>query len=138
MNDDAVSDADLKALLTKVKTIAVVGLSPDTSRPSHAVAEYLQKKGYRIIPVTPHTEKILGEQPYPDLASIPEPVDAVDIFRRPEIVPEIADQAISIGAKVLWMQQGIRSREAADKARAAGMTVIEDRCMAAEHSRLFG
>jgi len=138
MSIEILSDEELKALFAEVKTIAVVGLSPNPSRPSHMVAAYLQKQGYRIIPVTPHQDNILGEKPYPDLLSIPESVDVVDIFRRPEFVPEIAKQAAAIGAKVLWMQQGVRSKEAADTARAAGMTVIEDDCMMAEHASLIG
>jgi uncharacterized protein len=138
MSIATLSDEELKVLLTEVKTIAVVGLSSNPSRASHMVAQYLQEKGYRVIPVTPHKDKILGEQTYPDLRSVPEPVDVVDIFRPPEFVLEIVEQAVSIGAKVLWMQQGIRNREAAQRARAGGMTVIEDACMMAEHARLMG
>jgi uncharacterized protein len=138
MSTQILSDDELKALLTRVKTIAVVGLSSNPSRASHMVAQYLQEKGYRIIPVTPREDKILGERTYPDLRSITEPVDVVDIFRRPEFIPEIAEQALSIGAKVLWMQQGVRNKEAADRALAGGMTVIEDACMMAEHERLLG
>jgi uncharacterized protein len=135
------SDIDkdgLKKLLSEAHTIAVVGMSANTSRDSYRVAEYLQKHGYRIIPVNPAADEILGEKSYPDLKSIPEPVDVVDVFRRPEFVPEIAEEATQIGAKIFWMQFGAESKEAAKKARAAGMTVVQDRCMMQEHSRLLG
>lgn len=135
------SDIDkdgLKKLLSEAHTIAVVGMSANTSRDSYRVAEYLQKHGYRIIPVNPAADEILGEKSYPDLKSIPEPVDVVDVFRRPEFVPEIAEEAAQIGAKIFWMQFGAESEEAAKKARAAGMTVVQDRCMMQEHSRLLG
>jgi len=128
----------LKKLLTEARTIAVVGLSANPSRDSYMVADYLKKHGYRIIPVNPAVNEILGEKSYPDLKSIPEAIDVVDVFRRPEHVPEIADQAAQIGAKALWMQFGAESDEAAEKARAAGMTVVQGRCMMQEHSRLLG
>jgi uncharacterized protein len=128
----------LKKLLSEAHTIAVVGMSANTSRDSYRVAEYLQKHGYRIVPVNPAADEILGEKSYPDLKSIPEPVDVVDVFRRPEFVPEIAEEAAQIGAKIFWMQFGAESGEAAKKARAAGMTVVQDRCMMQEHSRLLG
>jgi uncharacterized protein len=129
---------DLKKLLSEAHTIAVVGMSANTSRDSYRVADYLQKHGYRIIPINPAADEILGEKSYPDLKSIPEPVDVVDVFRRPEFVPEIAEEAAQIGAKIFWMQFGAESEEAAKKARAAGMTVVQDRCMMQEHSRLLG
>jgi uncharacterized protein len=135
------SDIDkegLKKLLSEAHTIAVVGMSANTSRDSYRVADYLQKHGYRIIPVNPAADEILGEKSYPDLKSIPEPVDVVDVFRRPEFVPEIAEEAAQIGAKIFWMQFGAESEEAAKKAQAAGMTVVQDRCMMQEHSRLLG
>jgi hypothetical protein len=132
------TDADLKNIFVQAKTVAVVGLSTDSHRDSYRVAEYLKKKGYRIIPVNPKAEEILGEKSYPDLKSIKESVDVVDVFRRPEYLPEIAEQAVSIGARVLWMQMGIRNDEATRKARSAGLTVIEDRCMMQEYSRVMG
>ena len=131
------TDAELKNIFLQAKTVAVVGLSVDSHKDSYQVAEYLKRKGYRIIPVNPNATEILGEASRPDLASIDEPVDVVDVFRRPEHLPEIAEQAASIGARVLWMQLGIRNQGAAEKARSAGLTVIEDRCMMQEHSRLM-
>ena len=133
---DKPDDIELKRLFEDTKTIAVVGLSDNESRPSNRVAAYLKSKGYKIVPVNPGAEEILGEKSYPDLKSIPDPVDVVDVFRRPEFVPEVADEAIEIGAKVLWLQEGITHEEAAKKARAAGLTVIQDACMLQEHSRL--
>jgi len=115
------------------KTIAVVGLSSNPARPSHSVARYLQSQGYKIIPVNPKEKEVLGEKAYPDLLSIPEKVDMVDIFRRSEDVPPIVDQAIQIKAKVVWMQEGIVNEEAAKKASDAGLTVIMDKCMYKEH-----
>ena len=110
--------------LLNSKTIAVVGLSPDPSRDSHTVSKYLQQKGYRIIPVNPVVEEVLGEKSYPDLKSVPEPIDMVDIFRRSEYVSPIVDEAIEAGAKYIWMQDGVVSEEAAEKARAAGLLVV--------------
>ncbi|MEW6110774.1 MAG: CoA-binding protein [Thermodesulfobacteriota bacterium] len=133
---DKPEDKELKKLFEDTKTIAVVGLSDNESRPSNRVAAYLKRNGYKIVPVNPGAEEILGEKSYPDLKSIPVPVDVVDVFRRPEFVPEVADAAVEIGAKVLWLQQGITHEEAAKKARAAGLTVIQDACMLQEHSRL--
>jgi predicted CoA-binding protein len=131
-------DSTLKELLRSVRTVAVVGLSTDPSKDSRTVAAYLKDKGYRIMPVNPSADEIMGEKSYPDLASIPEPVDVVDVFMRSERVPEIADQAIAIGAKVLWLQLGITNEEASRKARDAGLTVVQDRCIFVEHSRLVG
>jgi len=133
---DIPDDKELKKLFEDTKTIAVVGLSDKESRASNRVAAYLKSKGYKIVPVNPGAEEILGEKSYPDLKSIPDPVDVVDVFRRPEFVPEVADAAVEIGAKVLWLQQGITHEEAAKKARAAGLMVIQDACMYQEHSRL--
>jgi predicted CoA-binding protein len=124
------------AILRSSRTIAVVGLSGRRFRPSYGVAEYLQKAGYRIIPVNPGESQILGEKCYPDLESIPEPVDIVDIFRRPEFVPEIVEAAIRIGAKVIWMQEGVVHEEAAKRGEAAGLIVIMDRCLLKDHRRL--
>lgn len=124
------------AILRSAHTIAVVGLSSRRFRPSYGVSEYMQRAGYRIIPVNPNESEILGEKCYPDLESIPEPVDIVDIFRRSEFVPDIVEAAIRIGAKVIWMQEGVVHEEAARRAEAAGLTVIMDRCILKDHRRL--
>jgi predicted CoA-binding protein len=123
-------------LLAKSHTIAVVGLSNRRARPSYGVSEYMQAAGYRIIPVNPRETEVLGEKAYPDLDSVPEPVDIVDIFRRSEYVPEIVEAAIRAGAKVVWMQEGVIHEEAAAKARAAGLTIVMDRCILNEHRKL--
>lgn len=130
------SSADIKEIVTKYRTVAVVGLSPGPGKPSYGVAEYLQRVGFRIIPVNPAAQEILGERCYPSVADIPEPVEIVDIFRRPEFVPEIVDQAIAKGAKVVWMQEGVVHEEAAKKAEAAGLAVVMDHCLLKEHRRL--
>ena len=132
------NDKQLKELYKSVKTIASVGLSANVEKPSFGIVYYLQQQGYRIIPVNPTAPEILGEKSYPDLPSIPEKVDVVQLFRKSEDVPPFVDQAIQIGAKVVWMQEGISNPEAAKKAEAAGLTVVMDRCMRAEHIRLFG
>jgi hypothetical protein len=124
-------------ILRAYRTIAVVGLSGDGRRDSHSVSQYLQAAGYRIIPVNPGETEVLGEKAYPDLASVPVPVEIVDIFRRPEYVPAIVDQAIAIGAKVIWMQQGIVNERAAATARAAGLEVVMDSCIRTVHQRLM-
>lgn len=129
-------DKGIKEIFDRTGTIAVVGLSSNTSKPSHGVAKYLQSQGYRIIPVNPKEDTILGEKAYPDLKSIPEKIDVVDVFRRPEHIPEIADEAVEIKADVLWLQEGIVNEEAAEKARKAGLTVVQDACMLQEHKRL--
>src|SRR5208283_1617654 len=126
MTSSTVGDSTLRQLLTESRTIAVVGISTDSRKDSHMVAAYLKKHGYRIIPVNPGADEVLGEKSYPDLRSIPEPVDIVDVFRRPEFLPEIAEQAVAIHAKVLWMQKGISNEEAARIAKQGGLTVIED------------
>ena len=123
-------------LLTKSHTIAVVGLSSRRARPSYGVSEYMQAMGYRIIPVNPRETEVLGEKAYPDLDSVPEPIDIVDIFRRSEYVPEIVDAAIRVGAKAVWMQEDVIHEEAAAKARAAGLAVVMDRCILKEHRKL--
>jgi len=123
----------LQRIFAESRTIAVVGLSPKTNRPSNQVALYLQQAGFRIIPVNPGQAEILGEPCYPDLQSIPEPVDVVDIFRRSEQVEPVVRDAIAISAKVIWMQQGIVNVEAATIAEQAGLTVIMDRCMKVDH-----
>lgn len=124
-------------LLRNAKTIAVVGLSNRRSRPSYGVSEYMQSVGYRIIPVNPNETEILGEKSWATLEEIPERVDIVDIFRRPECVPEIVDSAIRIGAKGIWMQEGVVHDEAAGKARAAGLEVVMDRCILKEHRKML-
>lgn len=130
--------AGLRRVLQQTRTIAVVGLSANWHRPSFFAAKYMQTRGYRIIPVNPGYKEVLGEKCYPNLRAIPEPVDLVDVFRRPEEVPAIADDAITIGARVLWLQLGIVHREAAAKAQAAGLDVVMDRCVKIEYARLFG
>ena len=125
-------DDEIRRILQTYKKVAVVGLSSDPSRPSHGVARYLQGQGYKIIPVNPRETGILGEKVYPDLTSIPEKLEIVDIFRRSEHVPAIVDQAIKAGAKVIWMQEGVVNHEAAIKASQSGLTVIMDRCMLKE------
>jgi len=123
-------------ILTEYSTVAMVGLSPDPSRPSHRVAKYLTSHGYKVIPVNPDAQEILGTRSYSDMNSIPEPVEIVDIFRRSEEVMPIVDEAIKIGAKVVWMQEGVINEEAALRARDAGLLVVMDRCMLKEHKRL--
>lgn len=127
---------EISKLLKEYKTIAVVGLSPKENRPSNQVARYLIEAGYNIIPVNPGQSEILGKTCYPDLKSIPEHIDIIDIFRRTEDVPPIVVDAISINAKVIWMQQGIVNDEAAALARKAGLTVIMDRCLKVDHMNL--
>jgi predicted CoA-binding protein len=117
------------------KTIAVVGLSSNPMRASHEVAEYLKGAGYRIIPVNPNETEVLGEKAYARLEDVPEPVDIVDVFRRAEEVGAVAESAIKIKAKVLWMQLGIENADAAEKARAAGLVVVENACLLVEHKR---
>ncbi len=132
-------DEDLKDILTGCKTVAVVGISPKEDRPSYIVASYLKSKGYRMIPVRPDGDTILGEKVYPNLTKIPEEIeiDVVDIFRRSEDVPPIVDEAIQRGAKVVWMQEGVVHKEAGAKAEKAGLKVVMDCCMKKEHQRLF-
>ncbi|QXE87717.1 CoA-binding protein [Geomonas nitrogeniifigens] len=127
---------DIKEILTKYRTVAVVGLSPDAGKPSHEVAAYLKRAGYRIIPVNPAVDEVFGEKSYPSLAEIPEPVEIVDVFRRSEFVPEIVEQAIAKGARVIWMQEGVVHEEAARRAREAGLEVVMDRCMLKEHVKV--
>jgi predicted CoA-binding protein len=126
-------------LLKTSRTIAVVGLSSKRFRPSYGVAEYMQRNGYRIIPVNPFERVVLGEKCYPDLDSIPERVDIVDVFRRAEFVPEIVEAAIRIGARAVWMQEGVVHEGAAERARGAGLAVVMDRCILKDHRRMsFG
>jgi predicted CoA-binding protein len=125
----------IQRILRQTRTIAVVGFSSDDTKAGHYVPEYLQEASYRIIPVNPNLTEGLGGAAYPDLLSIPEPVDLVLIFRRSEAVPPFVDQAIQIGAKALWMQLGISHPEAAEKARRAGLDVVMNACMKVEHRR---
>ena len=128
----------LRRVLRDTRTLAVVGLSADWFRPSYFAAKYMQEHGYRIIPVNPKYDEILGEKCYPSLAAIPEPVDLVDVFRKPADAPAIAREAVAIGAKTLWLQIGVVSDEARQIAEAAGLTVVMDRCVKIEYARLFG
>jgi len=128
----------LRRILTACRTIAVVGLSADWNRPSYFAAKYMQHHGYRIVPVNPRYEEVLGERCYASLADIPHPVDMVDVFRRTQDVLPIAEQAIAIGAKCLWQQLGVTNLEADRLARAAGLDSVMDRCVKIEHARLFG
>lgn len=122
-------------ILTKYKTIAVVGLSSNPTRPSYAVTEYMQSSGYHIIPVNPNETDVLGEPSYADLEEVPQKIEIVNIFRRAEDIPPVIEAAIRVGAKVVWMQQGIANEPAAAKAQAAGLTVIMDACIFIEHKR---
>jgi hypothetical protein len=124
-------------LLKRARTIAVVGLSNDPMRPSHGVAAYLQSHGYRIIPVNPQVESCLGEKSYPTLLDVPVKIDIVDIFRRPEFVEEIVDQAIKLKVPAIWMQEDVVHQRAAEKARQAGIFVVMDRCILKEHRARF-
>ena len=128
----------LRRILSEYRRVAMVGLSANWYRPSYFAAKYLQEHGFRVIPVTPRYEEVLGEKCYPSLEAIPFPVDVVDCFRRAEEIPAIAEAAIAIGARVLWMQLGIRNEAAAARAEAAGLEVVQDRCMKIEYARLFG
>jgi uncharacterized protein len=131
------TDAQIAGLLRTARVIAVVGLSSKKWRASYGVSEFLQSAGYRIIPVNPKEKEVLGEKSYARLEDIPEKPDIVDVFRRSEAVPEIVDSAIRIGAKSIWMQEGVEHAEAAAKARAAGLLVVEDICILKEHHRLL-
>lgn len=129
---ESVSDA-IGELLKKVKTIAVVGLSDKPLRPSHGVSLYMQQQGYRIIPVNPKIRSALGEKAYARLAEVPEKIDLVNVFRRPEFVPEIVDEAIALRLPAVWLQEDVIHERAAEKARGAGMFVVMDRCILKEH-----
>ena len=128
----------LRRILKENHVIAVVGLSADWYRPSYFAAKYMQEHGYRVIPVNPKYGEILGEKCYKSLREVPEKIDIVDVFRKTQDVMPIAEEAIAIGAKVLWQQLGVKNVTAADKARAAGMDAVVDRCVKIEHARLFG
>ncbi|MGE0486922.1 MAG: CoA-binding protein [Gammaproteobacteria bacterium] len=128
----------LQRVLGSTRTIAVVGLSRNWERPSNFAAKYMQEHGYRVIPVNPVYDEVLGERCYKDLTEIPEPVDMVDVFRKPDDLPPILEQTLAIGAKTLWLQIGVINLDVAASARAAGLEVVMDRCVKIEHARLFG
>jgi predicted CoA-binding protein len=130
------SDRELKQLLTDAATIAIVGASSNPDKASYGIMQKLQKAGYRVIPVNPRETEILGERSYPSLVDVPERMDIVDVFRRAEDTPAIADEAVTIGAKALWLQTGIVSEDAAARAIAGGLTVVMDACIGATHSLL--
>jgi len=127
----------IKDILEKYKNIAVVGLSSQTWRPSYSVSQYMQRVGYRITPVNPNETEVLGEKAYASLDEVPDPIEIVDIFRRPEFVPDIVEAAIRRHARVIWMQLGVANQAAADRAIAAGLEVVMDRCILVEHRALF-
>lgn len=126
---------DIGRLLSTVRTIAVIGLSNDPMRPSYGVSSYMQQQGYRIIPVNPTISEALGERSYPDLSSIGEKIDLVNVFRRPEFVPDIVAESIRLKLPAIWLQEGVIHQQAAQKAREAGMSVVMDRCILKEHRR---
>ncbi|HEX5836180.1 MAG TPA: CoA-binding protein [Anaerolineales bacterium] len=130
-------DESLREILLSAKTIASVGLSSNQGKESFWIASYLKEQGYRLIPVNPTADEILGEKAYPDLQSVPEKIDVVQIFRKPEDVPPVVEDAIQVGAKVIWMQEGIVNYEAAQKAEEAGLQVVMDACMRSTHRRLM-
>ncbi len=130
------SDDEMRALLERTKTVAVVGLSPDAARPSHRIAKRLQEWGYRVIPVRPAVSEVLGERAYARLSDIPDRVDLVDVFRATDEIGPIVDECIALGLPAIWIQQGIVNEPAAERARAAGMTVVMDRCIAVDRRRL--
>jgi predicted CoA-binding protein len=132
------SDKTMKDILSSAKTVASVGLSSNPEKESYWIVSYLKEQGYHIIPVNPTAPEILGEKAYPNLESVPEKIDVVQVFRKPEDVPPVVEDAIKVGAKVVWMQEGIVNEEAARKARAAGLQVVMDACMRATHQRLIG
>ena len=126
----------IRALLKSVNSIAVVGYSPKPGRPSHSIAQRMQQFGYRIIPVRPGISEGLGEKAYPDLAAVPERIDLVNVFRASEFIPQLVDECLRLGLKNIWMQENIWNEEAAERARAAGMTVVMDRCIMRDYTRL--
>jgi predicted CoA-binding protein len=129
----AESPEEISRILKTYRVVAVVGLSTDPGKASHQVASYLQRHGYRIVPVNPGCQEVLGEKCYPSLKDIPFPVEVVDIFRKPQAIPGVVDEAIAVGAKVVWMQLGLKEPAAAAKAREAGLSVVQDRCLKIEH-----
>jgi uncharacterized protein len=136
MDSTVISEADqIAELLRTSKTIAVVGLTSDSMRPSNSVSEYMQSKGYRIIPVNPNESEVLGEKAYARLADVPEKIDLVNVFRRPEFVADVVRQAIELKLPAIWLQEGVIDERAAQSARDAGMIVVMDRCILKEHRR---
>ncbi len=129
--------SNIPEILKSSKTIAVVGLSGNPMRVSNGVTEYMQRAGYRIIPVNPNESEVLGEKSYARLEDVPVPVDIVNVFRRSEFVADVVESAMKIGAKTVWMQEGVVDEDAADRARAAGMNVVMDRCILKEHRKLL-
>ena len=129
------SQETISRILDECKTIAVVGLSSDPSRPSHGVSSYMRRQGYRVIPVNPNETEVFGEKSYPDLAAVPENIDLVDVFRRSDEAGKAVDEAIAIGAKAVWLQEGVIDRSAAQRALDAGLLVVMDRCWLKEHIR---
>jgi predicted CoA-binding protein len=130
------SDSELRALLTSARTIAVVGASSNPDRPSHGIMRKLIAAGYEVIPVNPNEREVLGQRAYAELAYVKRPIDIVDVFRRAEYTEEVAAQAVQVGAKALWLQSGIVNEAAAERARAAGLTVVMDECIGVKHSLL--
>jgi predicted CoA-binding protein len=130
------STEEIRKMLTEAKTIAVVGLSDDPSRDSYRIGAYLKEQGYRVIPVNPRVREVLGEKAYPDLPSVPVPIDIVDIFRRVDAIPAIVDEAIAVKAKAVWMQLGLAHNASAEKARAAGLGVVMNQCIMVDHRKL--
>lgn len=126
----------IRELLQRAKTIAVVGLSDNPMRPSHGVSAYMQSQGYRIVPVNPECDEVLGEKSYPSLLDVPEKIDIVNVFRRSIFVPPVVDQAIQVKAPAIWMQEGVIHEAAAEKARQAGIFVVMDKCILVEHRRI--
>jgi predicted CoA-binding protein len=129
-------DAIIRQVLSDARTIAVVGASSDPSRPSHGIFERLLGFGYRVVPINPNESSVLGHAAFPTLADVPFPIDIVDVFRRPEHTPEVAEAAVAVGARVLWLQSGIHNEVAAERARAAGLVVVTNACIAVLHSVL--
>ena len=127
----------IRDLLTTARTIAVIGLSANPLRASHGVSAYMQAQGYRVVPVNPHIQEALGEDAYPSLSDVPDKIDIVNVFRRPEFVEEIVDQAIQKKVPAVWMQEGVINQKAADKAKQAGIFVVMDRCILREHRARF-
>ena len=137
-NDISTQPEAIRNLLQQARTIAVVGISAKPDRPSHEVAHYLQRAGYTIIPVNPAYEEVLGQKCYPNLHEVPVKIDLVDVFRKPAEVMAVVDEAIAVGAGSVWLQLGVIAPAAADKAAAAGLKVVSDRCTKIEHRRLIG
>jgi uncharacterized protein len=129
---------EIGRIIRTARTVAIVGLSSNELRPSYFVGFYLKRHGYRVIPVNPRESEVLGAMSYPSLADVPEPIDVVDVFRRPEAVPAIAEEAVAVGAGALWLQFGVISAEGAEIAHRGGLAVVQDRCMKVEHARYLG